>query len=267
MVTGDTWQSLSDRVIAVVRSQVRRVRRRLAGSGDPFEVFLTSEALAINQARQDHLASLELDLNGKTVLEVGAGIGLHTKFFEDRECSVLCTDGRPENVAELLRRYPHRRAQVLDLDEVGDLSALGMFDVVYCYGLLYHLSRPEQALQALARVCREMILLETCVTPGEEVALHPEAEDAWNPNQASSGLGCRPTRPWVMAMLKKHFGHAYISATQPRHPDFDLTWAQPISKPLHRAVFVGAKAPLANAHLRPALMMQQVHDLAATTRG
>ena len=60
-----------------------------------FEVFLSRDALLINQARQRHLAALGLDLAGKRVLEVGAGVGLHTQFFEALGCSVLTTDGRP----------------------------------------------------------------------------------------------------------------------------------------------------------------------------
>ena len=53
------------------------------------EVFDTPEALEINRARQDHLASLGLDLERKTVLEVGSGVGRHTAFFEKLGCT--CT--------------------------------------------------------------------------------------------------------------------------------------------------------------------------------
>src|SRR5579862_1254448 len=105
-----------------------------------FDVFLTKEAFAINKARLGHLASLGLDLSNKKVLEVGAGIGLHTEFFEKRGCTVLCTDARSENIDEMLRRYPHRKTQVVDLDREHNLSGLGTFDIVYCYGTLYHLS-------------------------------------------------------------------------------------------------------------------------------
>jgi hypothetical protein len=52
-----------------------------AMDNDPFAVFLTPEASAINMARQTHLASLGLDLARKRVLEVGAGIGLHTPIL------------------------------------------------------------------------------------------------------------------------------------------------------------------------------------------
>ena len=77
-----------------------------------YDVFLTPQAFAINEARQAHLASLGLDLAGKSVLEVGAGIGLHTEFFESRGCTVVCTDGNPTNVAEIRRRYDLRIEKV-----------------------------------------------------------------------------------------------------------------------------------------------------------
>ena len=50
-----------------------------------------------NARRLEHLASLRLDLAGKRVLEVGAGIGDHTTFFLDRDCTVVATEPRPEN--------------------------------------------------------------------------------------------------------------------------------------------------------------------------
>lgn len=209
------------------------------------DVFLSTDALAINEARLSHLASLGLDLAGKKVLEVGGGIGLHTCFFESLGCSVTFTDGRPENVREAQRRHPHRTTAVLDLDEQTDLTRFGMFDVIYCYGTLYHLAKPSEALHALSRICREKILLETCVTPGEEEQLHPLSEPAANPNQAASGVGCRPTRPWVMSQLREHFGFAYHSVTQPLHPDFERNWLRPAQRKLYRSVFVGSKTRLA----------------------
>jgi FkbM family methyltransferase len=215
-----------------------------AESGFSQDVFLSPDALAINEARLCHLASLGLDLAGKTVLEVGGGIGLHTCFFESLGCVVTCTDGRLDNVQETKRRYPHRNASVLDLDRETDLRHLGTFDLIYCYGTLYHLSKPEEALSALAKVCRGQILLETCVTPGDEELLHPVQEPALNPNQAVSGLGCRPTRKWVMRQLREQFGWAYNSVTQPLHHDFERNWLEPAPRKLYRAIFVGSKQPL-----------------------
>jgi SAM-dependent methyltransferase len=213
-------------------------------------VFLTAQALAINRARQEHLASLGLDLKGKRVLEVGAGIGLHTPFFLERGCDVVITDANPENVAEIRRRHPGRHVEQADLDGADDLRRLGTCDVVYCYGLLYHLENPERAIQRMAEVCTGQLLLETCVSLGS----HPEVvflRDTSGNNQATTGIGCRPTRLWVMEKLRRYFGHAYLSRTQPDHEDFPIAWDLPETRLLYRAVFVGSKSPLPAATLTP----------------
>jgi len=242
-------------LLAVQRlgSLIEQVGRRMAQAGtacnaDSFAVFLRDQALAINNARQAHLASLRLPIANKSVLEVGAGIGLHTKFFEDLGCSVLSTDGRIENVNEMRRRYPMRRVELLNLEEIDAYGRLEQFDIVYAYGVLYHLSDPEKVLKALASVCREMILLETCVTPGSHISVHPIRESG-SLDQASGGIGCRPSRPWIMEKLRAFWGYGYVTRTQPRHPDFDLDWAIPLKKLNHRAVFVGSKRPLNNPNL------------------
>ena len=160
-----------------------------------FDVFLTPEALAINKARQDHLLSLGLSIDGRTILEVGAGIGLHTGLFIDASCEVVATDTRPENVRELSRRYPNVRSAVVDLDQPGCLEEFGHFDICYCYGTLYHLSRPEAALAAMAEHS-DSILLESIMSTedGDTITLVSDPESF---NQAASGIGCRPTRSWV----------------------------------------------------------------------
>lgn len=216
---------------------------------DSIDVFLDENAININQARMQHLASMGLDIAGKTVLEVGAGVGLLTTFFEERGCTVLTTEGRSENVEEMRNRYPHRRIELLDLDETPDFSYLGQFDIVFCYGTLYHLSRPEQVLKAMAQVCSGMLLLETCVSPGDDLSVNLVEEKAANPNQAKSGTGCRPTRPWIMQRLKENCGFAYVSKYQPCHVDFDFRWDQPLDKKNHRSIFVGSKQEIYNDQL------------------
>jgi len=222
----------------------------------PFAVFLTPEALAINAARQLHLASLGLDLTGKRVLEVGAGIGLHTAFFLKRGCEVLVTDGNAQNIAEIGRRMPQIACQLLDLEKEESVDRLGQFDLIYCYGLLYHLRDPESAIARLASVCKGQLLLETVVGLGR----HPEVQlvrDFQSNNQAVSGIGCRPTRAWIMQTLKRYFGSAYVSRTQPDYPDFSGNWVIPDTRLIHRAVFVGSKQSLSVAELLTELPDEQ----------
>jgi hypothetical protein len=177
-----------------------------------------------------------------------------TGFFEQRGCKVLSTDARPENVGEIKRRHPARDVAVLDLEHPDAVAKLGRFDVVFCYGTLYHLSAPEPALEALSRVS-DLILLETCLTPGREDA-SPHVEEMLFMNQAVTGLGSRPTRTWVLNRLAKYWGHGYISATQPKHPDFPTDWTAPPIRLNTRAVFVGSRTALAN----PLLTTTEIPD-------
>jgi SAM-dependent methyltransferase len=230
------------------------------GLVSPAKEFHSDHYLRHNQRRQEHLTTLGLPLAGRSVLEVGAGIGDHTSFFIDRGCAVVITEAREANLAILRRRFPGRPVRRLDLD-APDHTFTERFDVVYCYGVLYHLSRPAEALAYLAGRCDGLLLLETCVTPGDEVALNPEAEAAHRPSQASSGLGCRPTRPWVMAELSRHFEHAYVTTTQPWHEEFPLDWSQP-SEPgrLTRSVFVASRDPIDTPLLTESPPQRQVRE-------
>ena len=228
------------------RTKTSRILRAL--SYGQFAVFFEPQAVSINKARLEHLASLGLDVSKKTVLEVGAGIGLLSYFFEERGCQMVVTDGNHKNVQEIKRRFPHRKVELVDLDQTHDLTSLGRFQIIFCYGTLYHLSKPEQGLKALAEICDEMILLETCVDLGKS----PEicfVKDPVASNQATSGIGCRPTRSWVMERLLMYFRNAYVTRTQPRYPDFVLDWEKPPTQLLYRAVFVGSKHPLRNPNL------------------
>jgi hypothetical protein len=210
-----------------------------------------------NQRRQEHLASLGLQLSQRTVIEVGAGVGDHTSFFLDRGCDVLTSDAREENVAVLRNRYPSLDVRLLDLDrppEVFEPRA----EVVYCYGTLYHLRDPESALAFMSRCSTSLLLLETCVSPGLDEQINTVEEDARNPSQSAHGLGCRPTRPWVLSRLRQHFEHAYLTTTQPWHPEFPLDWDVGFDPSvLTRSVFVASRDPLANATLTEDLLMHQ----------
>jgi predicted O-methyltransferase YrrM len=225
-----------------------------------FEMFDSDGALAINRARQDHLASLGLDLAGRSVLEVGAGVGWHTGFFERLGCSILTTDARPENVAETLQRFPYRtgHVEVADLSVPGSHVRFGDFDIIYCYGTLYHLREPALCLQDLACRCRGLLLLETCVYPSDNGQINLVAEQASNPNQSFQGIGCRPGRDWIRQELLKHFPHVYVSVTQPAFPDFVLEWpALPKQDTNFRAIFVASRVPLALATLVNELPVSQ----------
>ena len=210
---------------------------------DPISEFHGWHYLRHNQRRQEHLASLGLALSNRTVLEVGAGIGDHTSFFLDRGCVVVATEGRVENLSILRQRYPDLPSAILDLDNP-DPGFEVTAEIVYCYGTLYHLSRPAEAIEYLAKRATDIMLVETCVSPGDDERLNLVEEDADRPSQALRGRGCRPTRPWVKSRLAELFPHVYMTTTQPWHEEFPLTWSFPKSDRLVRSVFVASRQPL-----------------------
>jgi SAM-dependent methyltransferase len=192
-----------------------------------------------------------------SVLEVGAGIGDHTSFFLDRGCRVTVTEARPGNLEVIRKRYPEIDARVLDLDNPGN-EIVGLFDIVYCYGTLYHLKRPAKAISFMAKNCAKLLLLETCVSYGEEALLNPVEEPSYSPSQAVSGTGCRPSRRWVYDTLKEHFDFVYLPLTQPWHEEFPVDWTRVSDqRRLTRAVFVAAREPLDLPSLSERIPMKQ----------
>lgn len=224
----------------------------------PEKAFLSYYYQRHNQRRLEHLATLGLNLAGSTVLEVGAGIGDHTSFFIDRQCQVVSTDARTENLEILRRRYPNLRVGHLDLDCPDATTINGLFDVVYCYGLLYHLSRPIEAIEFMACHCRKMLVLETCVSFGDGELMKPCNEPAENPTQSVSGQGCRPTRKWVYNQLKRHFAFVYMPITQPNHEEFPIDWSlAPSTNALTRSIFIGSRNRITNDLLIEGIPIQQ----------
>jgi hypothetical protein len=195
--------------------------------GRALDEFHSDDYLRRNQRRLEHLASLGLPIAGLSVIEVGAGIGDHTHFFLDRGCDVLTSDGRPENVALLRRRYPTLPVRLLDLDDP-DPEFRERAEIVYCYGTLYHVRRPAEALEFLAGCCTSLMLVETCVSLGDDDRLELVDEDPSIPSQALLGVGCRPTRRWVHTRLGALFDHVYVPTTQPWHTEFPVDWTRPV---------------------------------------
>lgn len=225
----------------------------------PTDVFLSYHYQRHNQRRLEHLASLGLNINGLSVLEAGAGIGDHTSFFLDRECEVVSTDARQENLKILRSRYPNLQIRHLDLDYPQATTIHGLFDIVYCYGVLYHLKRPAEAIEFLAHHCRKILLLETCVSFGDGESVNFCKEHMENPTQSASGQGCRPTRKWVHNQLKRYFEFVYMPITQPNHEEFPLDWSvsAPEKQILARAVFIASRQKIINELLVEKVPIQQ----------
>ncbi|MEM9166421.1 MAG: class I SAM-dependent methyltransferase [Planctomycetota bacterium] len=220
--------------------------------GTPQADFHSIRYQTINARRLEHLASLGLSITGRSVLEVGAGIGDLTGFFVDRGCRVTATEGRPDNLELLRRRWQdHERIEVvpLQLDPAPTprpAVIARQYDIVFCYGLLYHLSDPAAGLQWLADACDGMLLLETQASFGNEAQQRPMREDPALAASAMTGRACRPTRPWLHEALGGLFEHVYYPVTQPLHNEFPLAWTPGAIPRSPRLVVIASRTPIEN---------------------
>lgn len=151
----------------------------------------------------EKLATLQLpDLTGKTVLDVGAFDG-YFSFAAERlgAARVLAADSfvwrRPggKDGFELARRALGSSVQDIEID-VLDISpeSVGRFDVVLFLGVLYHMRHPLLALERMADVTDELLVVETMVDftflRSPAAAFYPwkmqgDHTNWWGPNRAA----------------------------------------------------------------------------------
>lgn len=226
----------------------------------PFDDFHSDAYLHHNRCRFEHLRSLILQIEDKSILEVGAAIGDHTEFLLNLKPSkILSLEAREENINILMSRFSDQvkvDTKLFDMDRPVSLDR--SYDICYCYGLLYHLSKPGKALEFMAKHTRNLLLLETCVSYGEENTVNPVDEDVSVYSQSYTGKGCRPGRVWIHKMLKKYFDYVYMPVMQPDHQQFPTQWnLNEAPSGLTRAIFVASKTKLENPNLSLEILYRQ----------
>lgn len=94
-----------------------------------------------------------------TAIDVGCGVGDLTVRLADMGFSATGIDGRRGNVDEARRRHPGIPFLAADVDEMSVHSR----DLVFCFGLLYHMEDPFRSIRRLAASTGRILLLETIV--------------------------------------------------------------------------------------------------------
>ncbi len=231
---------------------VRRRRVRGSSTVTGVEVFDTPEATALNRARMAHLQLLNLPIAGKRVLDVGCGVGHLAASLEAMGARVTCVDSRADNIAAVRQRHPHFAAYVANAER-DPLSALGQFDIVFSYGLLYHLENPVQALRNMAAAAGQGLLLETIICDAQPPVVLL-ADEHFAANEAMGALGSRPSPSYIATALNRiGFPHVYTSRVPPDHEDFRFAWRNDLewSRDGHplRAFFAASREALRSNQL------------------
>lgn len=219
-----------------------------------------------NARRLEHLATLQLDIYNKSVLEFGAGVDDHSQFFLDRGCHVTSLEPRPENVAYILHRhniseppFSQDRHRVIrcGVDHCLPFLVDTRFQIVYNYDLLNHLSNPADFIRQSARYCEGIYLLETAVSDLTSSS-HRFNELSTDLTNSIDGNCCLLSRKEIFDLLKECLPYAYIPTTQPNHEQFLRDWSKPPAEPSsrHRAIFVGSRYPLTSPFLTDKFILQ-----------
>jgi FkbM family methyltransferase len=186
--------------------------------------FKSEDALEINESRATFLKSFMPDLISDTkmttALDVGCGsLGFFSSFLHEMGLDVTALDGRPENVADASKLNPSIEFKVGDIEDPQIIS-LGKFDLVLCFGLLYHLENPFRAIRNLHALTEKCLLIEAQTAPYESLTsvLYEESRAS---NQSLNYVAFMPTESSLVKMLYKGgFTRVYRPCRLPEHPDF-----------------------------------------------
>lgn len=171
--------SVFDPILKSEHAKEVRNRMRFAFGSNWTKFLATINEARIQQAVQCLQMDLGVDsLQDKQFLDVGCGSGLQSLAARRMGAKVVSFDNDPEAVAcvmELKKRYAPddsrwdiEHGSVLDVDFVADL---GLFDVVYAFGVLHHTGSMWRAVANTAAAVR----------PGGKllVAIHND-QGAWS---------------------------------------------------------------------------------------
>jgi len=155
-------------------------------------------------------------------VDAGCGVGFFSHTLAECGLNVCGFDGREENVTEARRRFPHIPFEQADVEERAILE-LGKFDLVLCFGLLYHLENPLLAIRNLRGLTEKCLLLESmCLT--EEKASMLLREEPSQEDQSLSDVAWYPSESSLVKMLyRAGFGKVYRVTPLPDHEDFRET--------------------------------------------
>ncbi|MFN3975386.1 MAG: FkbM family methyltransferase [Dehalococcoidia bacterium] len=185
--------------------------------------FDTIEAVRIHEARK---ASLDAMLSPllereqlRTALDCGTGFGYFARYLHDKGLEVTAFDVRPENIETAKRRHAGIRFLVGNIEDPS-ITQLGSFDVVVCFGLIYHLENPFLAIRHLYALTGRYLFLEGQVAPfpvpGALLMRETSAID-----QSLRFVALMPSEQGLVHMLYyAGFSNVYRPDALPDHPDF-----------------------------------------------
>lgn len=231
--------------------------RRFPLSAPP--VFDQQHYELLNRARGDVVRALLADLKGplnlRTAIDVGCGLGYFSQLLKSLGFEVIAIDGRRQNLDEAQRRNPGIRFLQFDAENPA-MPSLGKFDLVFCFGLLYHLENPMRVIRHLKEMTGNLFLVEGVIYPGDGPTM-TLVEESPDEDQGLNHFAFYPTEACLLKMFyRAGFPHAYTFSTQPNHSDYRSQHRQPRIRTMlaashtlvHSALLTSAPEPNSPTH-------------------
>lgn len=204
----------------------------------------------LNAARGAVVTGLIAKLNGvvelRTAIDVACGTGYFSGLLRGLGLEVTGVDGRLQNVEESRLRQPDVRFDRYDAEDPA-IRELGNFDLVLCFGVLYHLENPLLAIRHLHALTGKLLLVEAVIFPGVEpiMALVDEFPDD---DQGLSYVAFYPTEACLQKMLyRAGFSYVYQMMDLPDHPGYHKS----NGLPRVRTMLAASHTPMSSICLKP----------------
>jgi FkbM family methyltransferase len=158
----------------------------------------------------------------RNALDAGCGVGFFAQTLTELGLETRGFDGRFENVIEARKRFPKIAFERGDI-ESAEIAALGTFDLVLCFGLLYHLESPMRAIRHLCALTGKGLLIESMCVPGDDTRMLLREEPSQS-DQSLTDMAFYPSELCLVKMLyRAGFAHVYRVPRLPEHDDFRET--------------------------------------------
>lgn len=202
----------------------------------------------LNLARGDVVRSLLEELKDpmglQSAIDVGCGLGYFSGLLQSMGFDVTAVDGREENAAEAARRFPSIQFHVINVEHL-QFESLGKFDLVFCFGLLYHLENPFLAIRRLHAMTRSLLLIEGMCIPGETSTMELLDEGQID-DQGLNYVGFYPSEPCLIKMLYRA-GYPFVYRLRNLPADYRFIGTQ--SRKRERTLLVASTTALTTPSL------------------
>ncbi len=212
-------------------------------------VFDRPDVKRFDKARQDLLrdllATLRNQVRLETAADIGCGVGEFSAFLRDLGFQVVAVDGRGENVEEARKRFPDIEFRLFNAEDES-LQQLGVFDLVLCVGLLYHLENPFRAIRNLHDLTGNLALVEGMSAPTSRPVMELQDEGSVE-NESLNRVAFYPSESCLVKMFYRA-GFSYVYRFS-RLPDHEL-YIDTLCRKRARTILAVSRVPLRSSYLQ-----------------